>query len=87
MLHKLGDASYSIYLFHLFAVGAGWAIAHRLWPAEPQAVYFAIAFATASMALAVGLIAHHLFERPLLNLCKPRKRETLPDAALATSPA
>lgn len=72
LLHYLGDASYSIYLFHLFAVGAGWAIAHRLWP-DSTAEYLTVAAATGTAALCVGLVAHHLFERPLLRLQKNRK--------------
>ena len=69
LLHYLGDASYSVYLFHLFAVGAGWAIAHRLWP-DSTAEYLSVAAATGAIALGVGLAAHHLFERPLLRMQK-----------------
>ena len=54
LLHYLGDASYSIYLFHLFAVGAGWAVAHRLWP-ESTAEYLMVALATGAVALSVAL--------------------------------
>jgi exopolysaccharide production protein ExoZ len=79
MLHYLGDASYSIYLFHLFAVGAGWAIARRLWP-DSMAEYTLAALATGAGALAVGLAAHHLIERPILNRQKSRARKA-PDAA------
>lgn len=86
LLHYLGDASYSIYLFHLFAVGAGWALAHRLFPHQTQGVYLLAALATGAAALATGLAAHHLFERPLLNWGR-KKRATAPAqpaTALAT---
>ncbi|HEX2759637.1 MAG TPA: acyltransferase [Rhizomicrobium sp.] len=81
-LHYLGDASYSIYLFHLFAVGAGWAIAHRLWP-DSLLEYVLVAVATGSGALAVGLMAHHLIERPILKLQKLRARKATGNIALA----
>jgi len=70
-LHYLGDASYSIYLFHLFVVGAGWAIAHKLWP-DSTAEYVAAAIVTSAAALAGGLLAHQFIERPLLKMQKSR---------------
>jgi len=86
LLHYLGDASYSIYLFHLFAVGAGWAIAHRLWP-DSTAEYLSVAAATGTIALGVGLAAHHLFERPLLRMQKSQRRKAATDAAVRAAPA
>jgi exopolysaccharide production protein ExoZ len=86
VLHYLGDASYSIYLFHLFAVGAGWAIAHRLWP-DSTPEYALVALATGCGALVTGLVAHHLIERPILKLQKFRARKAMGDAALAPAPA
>jgi exopolysaccharide production protein ExoZ len=86
LLHYLGDASYSIYLFHLFAVGAGWAIAHRLWP-DSTAEYVAAAFLTGTVALAAGLAAHQLIERPLLKFQKTRARKAPAVASLATAAA
>jgi exopolysaccharide production protein ExoZ len=83
-LHMLGDASYSIYLFHLFAVGAGWAIAHRLWP-DSATEYAVTAMVTAGVALAVGLVAHRLVERPLLNLQKFRARKDVAKPVLAAA--
>jgi exopolysaccharide production protein ExoZ len=81
-LHHLGDASYSIYLFHLFAVGACWALAHRLLPGS-AGEYLAVSAATAAAALLAGLLAHHLFERPLLNLRKFRTRKAPAKPGLA----
>ncbi len=86
LLHYLGDASYSVYLFHLFAVGAGWAIAHRLWPETPVE-HIAVAIATASLALLAGLLAHHLFERPLLRLQKGLIHKAKPAGLAAPAPA
>ncbi len=85
-LHYLGDASYSIYLFHLFAVGGGWAIAHRLWPDSP-AEHVAVAAATAGAALFAGLLVHHLFERPLLKMQKSLRRRPKSGIPAAAAPA
>jgi exopolysaccharide production protein ExoZ len=74
LLHYLGDASYSIYLFHLFAVGAGWAVAHKLWP-DSTAEYLAAATLTGTAALVAGLLAHQFIERPLLKMQKSRARK------------
>jgi peptidoglycan/LPS O-acetylase OafA/YrhL len=63
VLERLGDASYSIYLFHFLviaAVGRVWltAFGHvAQWP------FVAVAFAVASAA---GLLIHLCVERPLL---------------------
>jgi len=74
LLHYLGDASYSIYLFHLFVVGAGWAVARRLLP-QSGGEYVAAAIVTGAVALCAGLAAHHLFERPMLRMQKSRRRK------------
>ena len=86
LLHYLGDASYSIYLFHLFAVGAGWAVAHRLWP-DSTAEYVAAAIMTGAVALVAGLLAHQFIERPLLQLQKFRARKAPIEAGLAPAAA
>jgi exopolysaccharide production protein ExoZ len=85
-LHYLGDASYSVYLFHLFAVAAGWAIARRLLPLDHMAVYLAVSAVIGLVALASGLVAHHLFERPLLDFFK-RRRAPKRAPAMASVPA
>jgi exopolysaccharide production protein ExoZ len=85
-LHYLGDASYSIYLFHLFAVGAGWAVAHKLWP-DSTGEYLAAAALTGSAALVTGLLAHQFIERPLLKFQKSRARKAMPAAGLVAATA
>lgn len=57
----LGDASYSIYLFHMFGVGLSVAISKKLGGA------FIYAFMPVSLAAgtAVGLVMYWFFERPI----------------------
>jgi exopolysaccharide production protein ExoZ len=82
-LHYLGDASYSVYLFHLFAVGAGWAVAHKLAPHQTLSAYLLAALVISVLALASGLAAHHLFERPLLKMGRKTKPSALQAPATA----
>lgn len=68
----LGDISYSLYLSHMFVVGAGWAAASRVgvassWPGSIAVIVFVC---TASL-IAAHLI-HRWFERPLLRLADAR---------------
>jgi exopolysaccharide production protein ExoZ len=82
-LYYLGDASYSVYLFHLFAVGAGWAVVHKLAPQQTLPVYLAAALIISALALASGLVAHHLLERPLLKMSRETKTPVLKASATA----
>jgi exopolysaccharide production protein ExoZ len=63
----LGDASYSIYLAHLFAFDAVSRVWTRIASTGPIS---AVCFAVTSMALAVGLafLTYRLIERPTLRL-------------------
>ena len=65
-LKYIGDISYSVYLFHLFAVGAIWAIAKRLFDIHQPLVYFGFAALAVLAGLATGLVCHHLIEKPFL---------------------
>ncbi|WP_088345615.1 MULTISPECIES: acyltransferase [Rhodomicrobium] len=69
-LRLLGDASYSLYLTHLFAVGAVAVVWHKfdLWhTTEGGAAFFLAAFA-ASIVLA--LLSYFYVETPLLKLSR-----------------
>ena len=66
LLHYLGDASYSIYLFHIFAVAGTWAIAKRMFDVQHPLIYATGAAAAMLVALVFGLLCHHFIERPLL---------------------
>ncbi len=70
-LRRLGDASYSIYLWHIMIVAA---VAHALGTGRPWLVFLA-AFAAAILA---GLMAREVVEKPALALLRrglyPRRR-------------
>ena len=62
----LGDASYSIYLFHLFPLGAFWAVARRLFDVTSLYVYVPLATACCVSAIVFGVICYWTIERPFL---------------------
>ncbi|MGF6230227.1 exopolysaccharide production protein ExoZ [Inquilinus ginsengisoli] len=63
LLVLLGDASYSIYLSHLFTIGAVYAVARHLLEFGLGAVV-AISFVA---SLVLGVVAYYVVERPLLR--------------------
>jgi exopolysaccharide production protein ExoZ len=73
-LAKLGDASYSLYLFHPIALGVtAWVLPRLSLPVWPSFVI------TLAAGLAAGIVAHILIERPLLRwLRKPRTHDGWP---------
>ena len=74
LLEKLGDASYAIYLIHMFVVGALVAVAHRFSdPTQPLVGVTIIALAVLLSSVA-GMLVHRYVERPLLNLLRGRRR-------------
>jgi exopolysaccharide production protein ExoZ len=56
-----GDASYAIYLFHMFAIGAVTALGHRL----PVALLYPMMGLAALLAVALGMAIYRFVERPL----------------------
>jgi exopolysaccharide production protein ExoZ len=68
LLRILGDASYSIYLFHLLSFTVSWHVVSllRLSPAVPDDLIpvFAIYVVVAACA---GIVLHHLLEKPLVR--------------------
>ncbi len=81
----LGDASYSIYLSHIFVLG----LARVLWPRlhlEHRGAVYAAAFAIFSMALTMlgGILSYWLLEKPMLNKLQAAYRRCLtPSVAVA----
>lgn len=76
-LKYIGDISYSVYLFHLFSVGAIWAISKRLFDIHQPLVYLSCAALAILAGLATGLVCYHLVERPFLT-GGPRRRRAVP---------
>jgi exopolysaccharide production protein ExoZ len=73
----IGDISYSVYLFHLFSVGAIWAVAKRLFDVHQPLPYLLCATLAILVGLASGLIGHHLIERPFMTGL-PRRSRAIP---------
>jgi exopolysaccharide production protein ExoZ len=77
-LKYFGDASYSLYLFHLFPLAAVWAVANRLFDIQQPLVYLAGASAAIVAATGFGLVCHHLIERPFLDAGRRWRRAAAP---------
>ena len=65
-----GDASYSIYLFHMFAIGAVTALAHHL----PAILLYPSMAVAAISGAAIGIGVYRFIERPLNRLVSRRDR-------------
>ncbi|MEG1680747.1 MAG: hypothetical protein RR326_11680, partial [Stenotrophomonas sp.] len=74
----IGEASYSIYLFHALAI---W-LTTWIWRSTPQvgAVLFAVA-----LSVAAGVIAYLFIEKPLLNLMLGRRKVAPPPSMSSTT--
>jgi len=81
-----GDVSYSLYLTHMFVIGAGWAVLKRLEiGGSSVAGYVAIACMIAT-ALVVADLTYRFVERPLLRaIGRRQKAAALPAEAPAIS--
>lgn len=74
----IGDASYSIYLVHMYFVGAAVVVMHRLFPDAPVVWTTLAGLVSGGIA---GIAAHLLVERPLLAAThRPARRPATPDA-------
>lgn len=68
LLTLLGDASYSIYLTHVFVLPHCYKIFNRLQLSEPTAINIAVALTLCTVASAiVGVIVFYLVDKPLLR--------------------
>jgi exopolysaccharide production protein ExoZ len=76
-LKHIGDISYSVYLFHIFSVGAIWALSKRLFDIHQPLVYFGIAAVVVMAGLGSGLVCHHFIEKPFLP-GGAKRRQALP---------
>ncbi|HBS56092.1 MAG TPA: hypothetical protein DEA38_10210 [Stenotrophomonas sp.] len=74
VLTFLGDASYSIYLFHVHVVDWLFPRVSMLGPLDPDLI---ILIATAA-AVATGILAHLILERPLLRVVSMWKKRPTP---------
>ena len=71
-LKLLGDASYSIYLFHYFAVGLLWAVMKSA--AASSALVFGLGvILTLAAGIAAGLAVYFLLEKPMMTMFQRRR--------------
>jgi exopolysaccharide production protein ExoZ len=82
-LEALGNASYSLYLTHMFAIGALVAIAARLLPQWNDLAYVALVGLAIALSAALGLVVHHGIEKPLLALMRGKPRRAPPAATIS----
>lgn len=85
-LVTLGEASYSLYLFHLLGIGIAWQIWTRLGldvAAHPLACFAALA----AGAILLGLAAHRWVEAPLMARLKRPRDHSWRKASIGLSPA
>lgn len=81
-LRFLGDASYSLYLFHLFAVGAVWTIASKLFGKVGWLGYASLSVLAISAGMIAGIFMYWMLERPQL-LQKREQRSSPAQASLS----
>jgi len=74
LLRYLGDGSYSVYLFHMFAVGAAWAVMKRVADVGPMPSYLVCSAIAILAGLAFGLLCYHVIERPFLTMGRRWRR-------------
>lgn len=80
----LGDASYSLYLFHMFGIGVAAAIARKVPGYEHSIAFIALAFVLGTVA---GLMAYHFVETPILNWFKRRRKSQTQGHKVTLQPA
>jgi exopolysaccharide production protein ExoZ len=73
----IGDISYSVYLFHIFSVGAIWAVAKRFLDIHQPLAYLGVAAFVILAGLTSGLVCHHFVERPFLT-SRPKPGRVVP---------
>jgi len=86
-LALLGDASYAIYLTHMFVIGAALGLLERLVPLDNAASVIAAALGTVVLALLVGILTHYWIEKPLLALVQGRRKARIAGAGTAVQNA
>jgi exopolysaccharide production protein ExoZ len=83
VLLSLGNASYSVYLFHPIAIGTIAILWEHLVPHGFELSFVLVGLLGSAMA---GLIAHKLIERPLIRLLKKPRPPELARLGEATAP-
>ena len=87
---RLGESSYSLYLVHFWTVmGLGWLLGR----AAVKPVALTVVVCSLTLAIACGMLLHHLIERPVIDLLRGvrlpnwRTRPELVDAGQSAAQA
>jgi exopolysaccharide production protein ExoZ len=70
-LRSLGDASYAIYLTHLFAIGLVAVAWQKLSPVPLTSGWWLFGIIAFLASMGLGLITHYAAERPLIDAARP----------------
>jgi exopolysaccharide production protein ExoZ len=68
LLERLGDASYSLYLSHIFVVGAMVVVGGKILSTSDILGYAVVVATATGSAIAAGFLIHYALEKPLLQL-------------------
>jgi exopolysaccharide production protein ExoZ len=80
-MQMVGDSSYSLYLTHMFVVGAAWAVIERL--PLPEALHWGLTPLIAAAALLLAYGSYRVIETPFNRLAHRLTRRPMRQAALA----
>lgn len=82
-LHFFGDASYSLYLTHMFGIGFAVVVARKLLGASFEAYYLPVVFVAIAAGGLAGALTYLWVEKPLLAFLGGRRRKAREAAAAA----
>lgn len=74
LLEQLGDASYALYLSHIFVIGAVAYLARRIVGYEHPATVLLVSVVSIVAACIASLVIHKLIEKPLLRILNGKKK-------------
>ncbi|HTM78373.1 MAG TPA: acyltransferase [Devosia sp.] len=86
LLERLGDASYAIYLTHMFVIGGALGVGERVFDLTSPPAVITAALVCIVLAVIAGVITHEIIEKPLLQLFRghqPRRAGQLDHQAAA----
>lgn len=86
-VQKIGDASYAIYLSHIFTIGAVLVIAKRLLDLGDLPAIVIVALVSSIAAVVIGIGVHELIEKPITRSLKGATRflDKKPQPKIATA--
>jgi exopolysaccharide production protein ExoZ len=73
LLGLLGNASYAIYLSHMFVIAGIVGVVSRLLAVENPVLLTVLSLCCAVLAVIVGVVVHQQIEKPLLSMVARRR--------------